>query len=158
MGASSSKCEFSYLSLSSSLISSVPDSFVEEQAVTFESCSTQLVTDTGPNLPFVHNSFPSVEGMGDALVQDSVPNDEEADSDSSHESFNIVSMGFGQRLGQLEAPSEWTTNFSNALRNSLYFGDYLALFRQPLRSLHNKPKEQASTLSSLTVGQSLLFN
>lgn len=61
-------------------------------------------------------------------------------------------MGFGQRLGQLEAPGEWTTTFSDALRNSLYFGDYLAPFRQLLRSLHNKPREQASTLSALTVG------
>ena len=44
--------------------------------------------------------------MDDALVPDLVPNAEEVDSDSSHESFNIVSMGFGQRLGQLEAPGE----------------------------------------------------
>ena len=66
-------------------------------------------------------------------------------------------MGFGQRLGQAQASSAWGLSFSPAQRSSLYFGDYLAPYRQLLRSLRDSSTEEVhATFSGLTKGK-LIF-
>ena len=87
------------------------------------------------------------------VVKGGTPVDPGTISDGSDESFSIITMGFGQRLGEAEASSEWEVNFDASARFNIYFGDYLSPFRQFLRTMIGVPaKEQASAIGALTKG------
>jgi len=98
---------------------------------------------------------PIASGESSSILKPSVVDG--ALSDSSDESFSVVNLGFGQRLGPLETQDEWEVTFEQSYRDLLYFGDYLAPFRQLLRSLQDSsPREQSLAISALTVGAFIL--
>ena len=83
------------------------------------------------------------------------PGGDAVDSDiESDDSFTIVPMAYGALLGQVTPSSEWMVNFDQHQLDSLYFGDYLAPFRQLLRDMKDKTvQQQGSAVNSLTSGQ-----
>ena len=87
----------------------------------------------------------SIERAASPSVGDlSISNDIISLSDhDSEESFSLVPMAFGTQLGPITNPTEeWDTIFTDLQRDSLYFGDYLAPFRQLLRDMKdNTPQE-----------------
>lgn len=75
---------------------------------------------------------------------------EDPDSD---ESFCILHMGYGQRLGQPELSEEWRISFDQNARDSLYFGDHMAPFRGLMRLMRdNTIKEQSVAIRNLIKG------
>jgi hypothetical protein len=85
------------------------------------------------------------------VVKGATPVDPGTISDGSDKSFSIITMGFGQHLGEAEASSEWELNFDASARFCIYFGDYLSPFHQFLRTMMGVPaKDQASAIGALT--------
>ena len=78
-----------------------------------------------------------------------------ADDYDSDSSFEIVSMDYGQQLGQSAPPIEWRTTFESSIINTLYYGDYMSPFRQLMVDMRaSTTEDRANVIKALVKGRS----
>ena len=79
------------------------------------------------------------------------------DAGNDSDNFEVIDMGYGQRLGQPEASTKWITSFNTEFHASLYFGDYMAPFRELLPSLKDKTAHERGAAVLALIKGTFLF-